>query len=259
MTDQEWPRGTVALPVALVAAVALLQGLTWWLAPETVRGGDGKWLLSALEMGLLLVLLWNGLRIREALRADPVAGPVATLTFLSLAVCLGGDLVNRNLGGGFFTRDAVTEHAYLADSVWFFLPGYVLALAAAWRATASRVPAWLRAGSLAVGALAGLATFLSLLPEGTGPYVAALTGPYTVVISLLVPAGLWVLLAFGRAGLPVAIGCLLATVADALIGHFWLFGDGSAYPGVAYGNFVVYFLSQALVQQLPVRVARARA
>lgn len=241
------------LPFVLVAVVLLLQFFAWlgsW--PALVRDRP---LLGLVEMVLLLVLLGNGWRIRQwTARAHPPALPLATLAFTALALCVAGDLVNRNFGQHYFRHDAVIEHSYLVDSVLFFFPGYALLLYASWQATRARVPRWLQAPALVVGALAGVATFLDLAPAGMSLYATALTAAYTVLISLMVVAALWIAVAFGVAGVLVALGALLATVADALIGHFWLFGSGH-YPGIAYLNFVVYFLSQALLQQLPVVVA----
>ena len=144
--------------------------------------------------------------------------------------------------------------------------------------------------SLAIVCPIGAATFFSLVPAGCVPggYVWSMTFGYTVLVSLMVPAGLWIALAFGPFGsgstnnIPgataVAVGAVLATVADAIIGHFWLFPEppagvqspstrvppsgavghfGSFYPGVAYLNFVVYFASQAMVQKLPVVCQKA--
>ena len=68
----------------------------------------------------------------------------------------------------------------------------------------------------------------------------------------MVPAGIWIWLAFGKSGREVGFGSALATAADALIGQFWLFSKGYYYPGVAHLNFAMYFCSQAMIQQLPV-------
>jgi hypothetical protein len=252
------PASTASLPAALVLLVCLLQGAGWagWLI--VADGSPGKSVFAITEMLLIFALLWNGWRIRRHVHehtssADRQTRTVATLTFASLALCSLGDLVNRNFGQTFYAHDRIIEHSYLVDSVWFFLPGYALFVAAAWLATRSRVPAWLRWTSLAVTAAVGIASFAGLVLQETSAYVVAVTGSYTVLISLMVPAALWLAMTFGRSAWLVCAGAVLATVADALIGHFWLFGHGY-YPAIAYLNFVVYFVSQALVQQLPLVV-----
>lgn len=246
------------LPVVLVALCLLLQAGGWLADVPTDPRTMPRILFALAEMSLLFALLWNGWRIRAFVHAQAdssaLARSTATLVFASLLLCIGGDAINRNLGVSYYAYDNVIEHSYLADSVWFFFPGYLLFIVAAWRATAARVPGWLRAVSLVAGAVAGVATFAGLVLPGTSNYVAAMTGSYSVLISLMVPAALWIAMAYGRPAWPVALGAVLATVADALIGQFWLFGEGW-YPGVAYLNFVVYFLSQALMQQFPPVVA----
>lgn len=258
-----FPRSLTWLPAVLVVLVTLVQVAAWTGLFPVSTGSPNKTVLGIAEMLLIAALVWNGWRIRQqvarlVLPAERSArlGTVATLTLASLAICSLGDLVNRNFSQTFFTHDTVIEHSYLADSVWFFFPGYALFVLTAWYVTRDRVALWLRTASLAVAAGAGLASFAGLVLPGTSPYVAVLTGSYAVLISLMVPVALWLVLAFGRRLWPVALGAALATAADTLIGQFWLFGEGF-YPGVAYLNLVVYFLSQALLQQLPLYLATA--
>jgi hypothetical protein len=239
------------LPWLLCVLVVLLQ-LGCWFAG--VAGGPAKVPLAALEMLLLAGLLWNGWRIRcwvkQASGTSRRPQQVADLTWLALLVCLFGDAVNRNVPERFYRYDDVIQHSYLADSVWFFLPGYTLLIAAIWLATAGSVrPLW-RFLSLILAAAGGGFAFSQVLLPGTADYITWLTGAYAVIIALLLPCAAWIWLAFGTQGLWVAIGAALATVADTMIGQFWLYGSGY-YPAIAYANFIVYFVSQALVQQLP--------
>ena len=243
-------RNLKVFPALLALAIVAVQLLAWHLG---IVEGTAKWAMAGIEMAALLALLWNGWRIRRYVAgqgASAIQQRVATLVFWSLAICTLGDLVNRNLPPRYFSYDSVIEHSYLADSVWFFFPGYALFIAAAWLASRDRVAAIWRIPALVVVALAGLFSFFDLVLPDTATYIRIMTGAYTMLISMMVPAGLWILLAFGKRSWPVALGAVLATVADALIGHFWLFGSGW-YPAIAYINFIVYFLSQALIQQLP--------
>lgn len=256
------PPQLLLLPAILVVATILLQGAAWtgWL--PAANGSTGKTVLALAEMGLLLLLLWNGWRIRDWAASVPRHGKlhvqVANLVFASLALCILGDLVNRNFPQTFYAHDSVIEHSYLVDSVWFFFPGYALFLVAAWKATSPQVPGLLRWPLLVIAAVAAATSFAGLVLPGCSPYVVLMTGGYAVLIALMVPAAVWIAVALGRPAWPVAAGAALATIADALIGHFWLFGRGH-YPDIAYLNFVVYFLSQVLVQQLPVVLAQQHA
>lgn len=258
-TGLPMPRNLIFLPAVLVVISVLQQGVAWKGGLPVANGGAGKTVFALVEMGLLLLLLWNGWRIRRwvhsiqvATNRSPTLTKVATLVFASLTLCVIGDTVNRNFAQVYYAHDTVIEHSYLVDSVWFFLPGYALFVLAAWRATAGRVPTLLRWPALVIAAVAGGASFADMVLPGISPYVMLMTGSYTVVIALMVPVALWIAVALGVHAWPVAVGAVLATVADALIGQFWLFGHGN-YPDIAYLNFVVYFLSQALLQQLPLR------
>ncbi|MFP5431229.1 MAG: hypothetical protein ACLGHE_09640 [Gammaproteobacteria bacterium] len=262
-TPHALPRSLSWLPALLVVLVTLLQLSAWTGLFSVTTGSHNQMLLSGAEMLLIAALVWNGWRIRQhvarlSLPTEMITRlrTVATLTLASLAICSLGDLVNRNFSQTFFTHDTIIKHSYLADSVWFFFPGYALFVLTAWFVTRDRVTLWLRIASLGVAGVAGLASFAGLVLPGTSPYVTALTGSYAVLISLMVPVALWLVTAFGRRVWPVALGAVLATAADTLIGQFWLFGEGY-YPGVAYLNLVVYFLSQALLQQLPLYLAIA--
>lgn len=245
------------LPLTLVLLVMLLQGNAWeglWLvAFDALNRGA----FAVTEMLLIGLLVWNGWRIRRSVAEAAMGSPharrmnnVALLCFMGLAVCALGDAVNRNFPWIFFAYDDVIRHSYLADSVWFFFPGYLLLLVAVLRATRQRVARHWVAPLLAVAGVGGAISFSMLVLPGTSLYIKSMTAPYTMLISMMVPAAWWCWLAFGKKGLGIGVGAVLATVADALIGRFWLYGDGY-YPGIAHLNFVVYFISQALLQRLP--------
>jgi len=78
---------------------------------------------------------------------------------------------------------------------------------------------------------------------------------YSSIITLTGITAWWILRALGwRHAIGVALGAILATVADAIIGHFWIVQD-TAYPTVRYLNWVIYFASQAMIQPLALAMA----
>lgn len=238
----------------LVLVCTLLQCVGWLTGWRAV--GQPLWAMYAMgmaEMTLMLALLFNGWCIWQRSRLEltsPLGLQAARWGFMSLLLCVLGDWVNRNFGQQYFAHDLVIEHSYLADSVWFFLPGYLLWVCLAWKVCTPAVSLNTKRLSLLLACVVGLCSWFVLVKPGTHPYTQSLTGTYSLVITAMVPAGIWLLLAFGRRAWPVATGAFLATAADALIAQFWLFGEGH-YPGIAHLNFVVYFVSQALLQQLP--------
>ncbi|MBK8972885.1 MAG: hypothetical protein IPM37_16685 [Hahellaceae bacterium] len=251
------PKGIWIIPVLLVAASMMLEGSALFGAATQRFVWQGSVWLGVVEMVLIGALLMNGIRIREWVKSAGIAGPKAhratDLCLFSLILCALGDLVNRNFSGTYFAYDDIIEHSYLVDSVWFFLPGYSVYLLAAWQTT--RLPSALKAVSLVVAGGAGLVSFLGMVLPQTSEYIVAVTGLYAVVITTMVAVAFWIALSWRHPlGYLVAGGAALASVADAIIGQFWLYGHGY-YPAVAHINWIVYFLSQALIQQLPVLLA----
>jgi len=240
-------------PMVLVLGCSVLQVATWLAGWRQAGFEQTATYLGVAEMAFMLLLLLNGWRIQQhvqAVHAGPMATQAAKWGLVSLALCTLGDLVNRNFGGQHFAYDQVIEHSYLADSVWFFLPGYLVWVVLAWKVTAPRVDWRIRLLTLALAAMAGLGSWYTLVLPGSSAYVMGITGAYSLVITAMAAAGGWMLMAKGRVAWAVAVGAVSATVADALIAQFWLFGHGH-YPGIAHLNFAVYFASQALLQQLP--------
>ena len=80
---------------------------------------------------------------------------------------------------------------------------------------------------------------------------------YTVVLTVLAASTLWLVRAFGwEASIVPVLGCLLAVVADLLIGTWWIAED--RFPVVEHANWIIYFASLAMIQQLPTVVATRR-
>lgn len=233
-----------------------------------INGADAERLqFGAAELSLMLLLIANGFAIKRHLYGQAsslLAQQLAWLCLLSLMLCFAGDIVNRNFAQSFYQHGTVVKHDYLADSVLFFAPGYLLLIVAAWRVAQARaVSAQFMLASGAVAAALGGLSFLSMADFNAGDYVLAITGSYAMLITVVGAAGLWLLKAYGAASGPagirwVALGLGLAAIADSLIGTFWIYGNQGEgfFPAISYVNWIVYFGSQALVQQLPLVVHR---
>jgi len=262
MSSRDIPITYFHFAMMLTRLVAFVE-VTAWLELSPFSLSLRKAFFSTGEMVLIMALLWNGWGVRAWLKEnvrqpkgkDGVVLRVANYTFASLALCSLGDLINRNYMNLSYSYDGVVEHSYLADSVWFFFPGYALFIYAAWEAT----PQCRSFLTLVLASVAGAVSFGTMVYPGTSPYVFVLTGSYSMLITGMVPVGLWVYRRKLPGGNYVALGAVLATIADAIIGQFWLYcpKESQWYPGVAYLNFVIYFFSQALIQQLPLALYAA--
>lgn len=256
-------RNAVILSLLAVAmSVAGLAGV--WV----IDGAEAERLQFGLaELLLMLLLVVNGFAIKRwvfANAASQVARQLAWICILGLIFCLAGDVVNRNFAQLFYQHGLVVKHDYLIDSVWFFAPGYSLFIFAVWRLASDKGVSprffWV---STVIGAVLGLASFANMADFSAGDYVLGISGGYAALITVVGVSGLWLLKAYGAAIAPrlayaVALGLLLATVADSLIGTFWIYGNnGQGYfPAISHINWMVYFASQALVQQLPLLAAK---
>ncbi len=260
----------VAVSVVAVA-MAIIDSVGGMLGLWSVTGGDTQRLwITGFEAFVMLMLLANSVAIRRAIYADAALGDlrgVATLSTLSLLVCLGGDWVNFNIPQTYFRHGAVIRHDYLADSVMFFAPGYALLIAAvavafrqAGRPLKPLVVSWV------VAAGVGVVTLYSMHLPGTGLYVTAITGGYSVVITAVGLTGAMLIWGFGGLNASAGIwwvggGVILANLADAVIGQFWIYGNGGEgfFPIAREVNWIMYVASQALVIHLPRVVAASRS
>ena len=166
-----------------------------------------------------------------------------------------GDLINRNFFELYYQYGSNIEHTYLADSVWFFFPGYFCFIYAVYLvARHKNVPLFFIGYTALIFVGIGILSFAGIYKEGAGAYVATMTGTYAALISVMCAAALWLLKSYGWQAMKwVALGAVLAPVADSLIGNFWIYREGY-FPSISYVNWIVYFSSQALIQQLPVKL-----
>ena len=184
---------------------------------------------------------------------------IAWLSFGALIVCVGGDIVNANFPKTFYRYEGVVKHDYLADSVLFFGPGYLLLLVTgALVAIENNVNRLMLYVFIMVGGLLGAISVWLMHIPGTGLFVTAMTGGYAALIGAVGLFGFVLIHSFGgvRASYGtwlVGLGFLLAAVADAVIGNFWMYGNGGEgyYPEVRDVNWILYIGSQCLVIYLP--------
>lgn len=218
--------------------------------------------LSLVEMLLMFVVLALAAFIVLWCRREPQAQalvPVAWLNLIGLLFCTLGDGVNKNFAEQYFSYDQVIRHSYLIDSIFCFFPGYGLMIIAMILAVRGRVAPrhWILPLGLAM-VLGGLA-FHDLWRAEMDPQASVMMLAYSCLISAVGLMAWPLLRAYSWRQLGwVALGAVLATLADALIGRFWI-ADDSYYPMIRYVNWVVYFSSQLMLLQLPLRAAQAAA
>lgn len=255
------PSSITARVVLLVTISTVVQCAVLVAAPEQLDAGTtGRHLFSTFEMALvvaLAVLGWRIVRWSRTQQADPLVRRAAELCFASLVLCAVGDLINRNYLEQSFQWDDVVRHSYLITSIWAFLPGYAVVVWANRTVTRHAVPRPTATVSVGAAVVVGLVAFAGNRVPGMGAYPSAMVLAYTVVLTVLAASTIWLLRAFGwEASIVPVLGCLLAVVADLLIGTWWIAED--RYPVVEHANWIIYFASLAMIQQLPSVVATRR-
>lgn len=241
----------------LAATVDALGGL---LGLWSVEGEERGVLLSA-EALMLAALFANSLALKQWVYRNTTRSlyrQVAWLSVLSLALCIGGDLVNFNLPETYYRHGPIIKHDYLADSIWFFAPGYLVLLFAVLRITlANGLSGRVVSGTLWLAAILGGGAIYGMHLPGTGDYVSAMTSFYAIFITVVGASGLAFVLSFGAARFQPAVllvggGVVLAAAADSVIGQFWIYGNGGEgyFPEARYVNWSLYIGSQCLVIHL---------
>ncbi len=248
--------------LALVALSTALQVVALVVRSDAIaEGTTGRQVFSTVEMLLVVLLAWQGWRIIGWARAADrglLVERTAVWCFVSLVLCGLGDLVNRNYLEQSFQWDDVIRHSYLITAIWFFLPGYAVIIGVNRMVTRSAVSRRFAAATAVVAAAAGALAFAADHVSGMGRYPATMIPVYSMVLGVLAGSTTWLVKAFGwRPSAVVVIGCLLALVADALIGRFWIATDH--FPTIEHANWIIYFVSLAMIQQLPFLVAVAVA
>ena len=225
------------------------------------QGHTERILFGIVELVTIALLLLNAIAIMRftALQHCVVAFRFSKLCLYSLIFCAIGDIVNRNFAQLFYQYDTLIKHSYLADSVVFFFPGYlILVIAIAHLAIGHGLSKKLIAATSLISATIALITYQDMHLTGTGKFLTLITVSYSVLVSILALSALWLIKSLSQYKVPFRIYCaacglVLAMVADVVIGQFWIFGkNGQGYfPLVSHVNWIIYFASQVLIQQLP--------
>ena len=251
-------RSIDAWVIGLVAGSALLQvGALVARSDAIAEGTTGRHVFSTGEMAFVLALLVQGWRIvrwTAATQQPDLVVRVARLCLVSLALCAAGDLVNRNYLEQHYQWDHVLRASFLITAIWCFFPGYAVIIGVNRLITRSRVTPGLALGTAAIGAVVGLGAYASNHDPAMSHYASGMILAYTVMLSVLGASTIWLVRTFGWSAswVPV-VGCLLALVADAIIGNFWIYRDH--FPTVEHVNWIPYFASLAMIQRLTFLVA----
>lgn len=253
--------------VTLVRISCIIVGLAFIDAIGALFGfwsieGHERGIILTIESVVLIALLINSLLIKRWVISntnDNSLIKIAWLSFIALCFCLLGDVTNFNLPETFYRYKSVIKHDYLADSIYFFLPGYTLLLLAVIRAIElnTKDKRFIRYPVVA-GSVVGVLSMIMMHLPNTGWFITISTGIYAVLIGVVGFIGLAFILSCGglkasKSELMVGAGFILAAVADAIIGNFWIYGNlgEGFYPQVRYINWMVYIASQCMVIHLP--------
>lgn len=247
--------------VGLVVASTVLQvGALVARSDAIADGTTGRHVFSTVEMALVVALFAQGWRIvrwadRAAADGAPaLVGRVARLSLLSLGLCALGDLVNRNYLEQSYQWDDVLRASFLVTAIWFFFPGYAVIIGVNRLVTRPSVSRGFMAASSVVAVVVGLGAYASNHDPAMSRYASGMIAAYTVMLTVLGASAVWLVRAYGwRASWVPALGCVLALVADALIGNFWIYRDH--FPTIEHVNWIPYFASLAMIQRLPFLVA----
>lgn len=246
-----------ATVVALVTGSTLLQCIALLGVLPIAANTLGRQVFSTVEMGLVALLLVQSWRIRQwSSGQHALVQKVARLCFYSLLLCGIGDFVNRNYFEQYYQWDAVIKHSYLILAILFFFPGYLLIVIANWQLGKQHVSARTAAVGIVISLVLGTLAFLDSYNPSVSLYASSAMLIYTLLHAVLAVSTLWLIKAYGwSASAVVVIGVLLAPVADVLIAHFWIYQDH--FPLIEHVNWILYFSSLAMIQQLPFLAARA--
>ena len=255
------PHQVISFIAWLCALVVMLIGL---FTP------NNKEILLFLTVSSLCLLMFNSVAISAWVFhqfKDKQLRFIAVLCSAALMLCTVGDVINFNLFQHYHRYATLIKHDYLIDSILFFAPGYsLLFLACVLAYKRQQAISQIKSILFMVVVLVISATSLaSMYLDGAGIPILAMTGVYSVVVTSVGLMGLVLVVTYGGFHAPkpiiwVSLGLLLAALADAIIGAFWIYGNQGQgfYPQVRYINWFIYISSQCLVIHLAKVVALAK-
>ncbi len=243
-----------SLIIWVIATIESIGGLAGYWSIT----GNARFVILFIECAVLVALLANCYAIKNWVyrhSTETSHRVIAWVVVIALALCVCGDVVNFNLPLTYYRYGGIVKHDYLADSVTFFAPGYALFLTVAcWLAVANGFKRKLLIIWGLIASLIGVVSFVSMHLSGTGTHVSIVTGSYAVLITLVGASGIILLTAYHNSAIKrvawlVAIGLVLAAVADGVIGQFWIYGNGGEgfFPVAKYVNWSLYIGSQCLL------------
>lgn len=255
------PHQIISFIAWLCALVVLLVGL---ITP------DKKEILLLLTVSSLCLLMFNSVAMTTWVFhqfKDRQLRFIALLCSAALMLCTVGDVINFNLSQHYHRYATLIKHDYLVDSILLFAPGYsLLFLACVLAYKRQQAISRLKSTCFIVAVLLiSLMSLASMYLDGAGIPILAMTGFYSVVVTAVGLMGLMLVVVYGGFYAPkpimwVSLGLLLAALADAIIGAFWIYGNQGQgfYPQVRYINWFIYISSQCLVIHLAKVVALAK-
>jgi Na+/melibiose symporter-like transporter len=247
----------VAIIIAATDTIGSLLG--FWGVTD---GNTERCIILTIETAVVLTLVYNSFKIRKWVLKNSNIKFHQQLAFLSLSsiiFCFFGDLVNFNLPKSYYNYGSYVKHDYLLSSVVFFGPGYALLITAIyWNAFKLKVPKKLIYLSLVIGLIIANLSFLFMKTGGTNYTLKFLVYCYSIIVTLTGVSGILFYLSYRKHEINkmvylITLGCLLAPLADLIIGTFWIFGNEGQgfYPVARYANWFIYISSQALVILMP--------
>ncbi|TMP76534.1 hypothetical protein CWB75_01720 [Pseudoalteromonas sp. S1608] len=255
------PHQVISFIAWLCALVVMLIGL---FTP------NNKEILLFLTVSSLCLLMFNSVAISAWVFhqfKDKQLRFIAVLCSAALMLCTVGDVINFNLSQHYHRYATLIKHDYLIDSILFFAPGYSLLFLACVLAYKRQqaISQFKSVLFMLVVLVISSTSLANMYLDGAGIPILAMTGVYSVVVTAVALMGLMLVVGYGGFYAPkpiiwVSLGLLLAALADAIIGAFWIYGNQGQgfYPQVRYINWFIYISSQCLVIHLAKVVALAK-
>lgn len=245
--------------MSLLAISLVIRGLALLGLFPIEEGSIGRHIFSTLEMLMIACLAWQSYQTVCWSKAQTtLVQNTATLCFYSLLFCGVGDLINRNYFSSYYQFDDVLKHSYLIWSALFFLIGYLFILKANLELTRTHISQRFVKYSMTLFAIAGCGMYFINHNSDMSAFSNSVIFFYTITVAVLLASTLWLIKTYGWVSSHVVvIAIVLApTIADALIGNFWIYRDYS--PTIQHVNWLVYFTGLAMTQYLPILASKAK-